>query len=400
MTLDFDVIEPIAAILNNSRYKVFYGGRGSGKSWGVARWLIFKAYTEKHTILCTREYQKSIQDSVLKLLSEQITVMKMTPFFDIQRNAIYGRNGSQIIFEGLHHNVTKIKSMEGVSLCWVEEGEKVSNESWDVLIPTIRKPNSEIIITFNPDSLDDPTYQRFVVNPPENSLVRKVNYQDNPWFPEVLRQEMEYLKRVDYERYLHIWEGEPRTNTDAQIFKGKFEVEDFDTPQDVTFYYGADFGFSSDPSTLVRCYIKDNRIYIDHEAWGLGVELDALPKFYEQVPESNAWWIEADSSRPDTISYVARRGYKIRGVQKTKVEDGIEFLKSYEKIIVHPRCKHTIEEFKHYSYAVDKLSGNITPRIEDKHNHVIDALRYSLVPVMRNRKSLSSTEYSASSLGF
>lgn len=387
-------------IQDHYRYKVFHGGRGSGKSWTVARFLILKASNEPCTILCTREYQKSISDSVLKLLSEQIEEMNLDSFFDVQRNVIYGRNGSQFIFEGLHHNVTKIKSMEGVKYCWVEEGEKVSNESWDVLIPTIRKTGSEIIITFNPDSLDDPTYTRFVLDPPDNSLVIKVNHSDNPWFPEVLKEEMEYIRRIDYERYLHIWEGEPRTNSDAQIFKGKYIIEDFDTPDDVNFYYGADFGFSADPSTLVRCFIKDNRLYIDYEAWGLHVEIDDLPGFYEKVPDCKKWWIEADSSRPDTISYIQRKGYKIRGVQKTKVEDGIEFIKSFEKIVIHTRCKYTAEEFKHYSYVVDKLSGNITPKIEDKNNHLIDSIRYSLIPVMRNIGSLKPTDSSLSVLGF
>jgi phage terminase large subunit len=387
------------ALKTPSRYKVFYGGRGSGKSWGVARFLIIQAWQQKRTILCTREYQKSIQDSVLRLLAEQINTMGLDDFFEVQRNAIHGRNGSYFIFEGLHHNVTKIKSMEGVDYAWVEEGEKVSNESWDVLIPTIRKPNSEIIITFNPDSPDDPTYQRFVKSPPENCITVKVNHSDNPWFPEVLREEMEYMKRVDYERYLHIWEGEPRTQTDAQVFKGKYSVEPFETPGNVNFYYGADFGFSTDPSTLIRCYIADRRLYIDQELWGLHIELDAMPKWYEQVPGSKDWPIEADSSRPDTISYIRRQGYKIRGVQKTKVEDGVEFLKSFERIVIHPRCKHTAEEFRMYSYHVDKLSNNITPKIEDKHNHLLDALRYSLVPVMRNQGAIKASDYNVASLG-
>jgi phage terminase large subunit len=210
---------------------------------------------------------------------------------------------------------------------------------------------------------------------------------------------MEYLKRVDYERYLHIWEGEPRTNSDAQIFKGKFFVEDFDTPDDVNFYYGADFGFSSDPSTLIRCFVRDNCLYIDHELWGLHIELDHLPKWYDQIPGSRDWWIEADSARPDTISLIRRSGYKIRGVEKTKVEDGISFLRSFERIVIKPECKYTVDEFRHYSYVVDKLSGNITPKIEDKHNHCIDALRYSLVPIMRRAGSMSVPDLPAELIG-
>lgn len=375
------------------RYKVYYGGRGSAKSWSVARFLILQSLRSPIRILCTREFQNSISASVLQLIASQIKLMKLDALFDVQKNTIKSITGSDFIFEGLRHNVTKIKSMEGIQYCWIEEGEKISAESLDVLIPTIRKPGSEIIITFNPDSLDDPVYQRYVVNPPDGCITQKVNYFDNKHFPDVLRREMEYMKRVDYQRYLHIWEGEARTHSDAQIFNGKFISDDFETPDDALFYYGADFGFSTDPSTLIRCYIRDNMLYIDHEWWGLHVEIDELPEAYKTVPDSQEWWIEADSSRPDTISYIKRKGYRIRGVEKTKVEDGIEFLKSFEKIVVHSRCKHTLEEFKNYSYIVDRLSGNITPKIEDKHNHCIDALRYALVPVMRSMGSMSLPDF-------
>ena len=315
-----------------------------------------------------------------------IDTIGLDQHFSVTKSEIIcNHNNSRFIFKGLYRNISSIKSLEGADVAWVEEAQTVSQESLDYLIPTIRKPGSEIWFTFNPDTLEDPVYKNFVLTKRDDTIAKKINFQDNPNFPDVLRKEMEYLHRVDYERYLHIWEGEPRTNTDAQIFKGKYSVEDFDTPGNVNFYYGADFGFSADPSTLIRCFVADNRLYIDHEAWGLHIELDDLPRFYSSVPESEKWDIDADSSRPDTISYVRRKGYKIRGVVKTKVEDGIEFLRSFEKIIIHPRCKHTAEEFKHYSYVVDKLSGNITPKIEDKHNHCIDALRYSLIPIMRNR---------------
>jgi phage terminase large subunit len=384
-SLSLEFPEVMGDIVKPYRYKVFYGGRGSGKSWTVARYLIIRALQEKLTILCTREFQKSIQDSVLKLLSEQIDALGLDSFFEVQRTAIHGANGSYFLFEGLRHNVTKIKSMEGVDYCWIEEAEKVSSESWDVLIPTIRKPASEILITFNPDSEDDTTYQRFIVNPPEDSLVVKVNHSDNPWFPEVLRKEMAWMEKTDRDRYLHIWEGNPRSQSDAQVFKGKWTVESFDTPEGVRFHFGADWGFSQDPTTLVRCFIADRVLYIDYEVYAVGIDIVETPALFDLVPGAREWPIIADSARPETISHMSRAGFRIRGASKGKgsVEDGIAYLRSFERIMIHPRCKHTADEFRLYSYKVDRVSGDVLPLVEDSHNHIIDALRYALEPMMK-----------------
>jgi len=191
-----------------SRYKVYYGGRGGGKSWAIGQVLLMKAMTEPVRILCTREFQQSIQESVHKLLSDQIDAMGYQEHFEVQRSIIYGKNGSQFIFEGLKNNVTKIKSMEGIDIVWAEEAESISENSWDVLIPTIRKPDSEIWVSFNPNDEMDNTYQRFVINPPENAVVKKVGWQDNPWFPDELRAEMVECKEKQPKKWLHIWEGE------------------------------------------------------------------------------------------------------------------------------------------------------------------------------------------------
>ena len=160
---------------------------------------------------------------------EQIEEIGMSRYYEITRDVIRGTNGTEIIFKGLRSNAQEIKSTEGIDICWVEEAQAVSAESWDVLIPTIRKPNSEIWLTFNPLDESDPTYQRFVLNAPDDALVRKVNYDENPYFPEVLRREMEWLKARDYESYLHIWEGEVRKHSNAVIFAGRFRVEEFET---------------------------------------------------------------------------------------------------------------------------------------------------------------------------
>ena len=369
-----------------SRYKVLYGGRGSGKSFSCARVLLGKGFEKPIRILCAREIQRSISDSVHKLLCTQIEEMGLGGFYFITRDAIRGANGTEFIFKGLRSNPQEIKSTEGIDIAWVEEAQAVSAESWDVLIPTIRKPNSEIWLTFNPLDESDPTYQRFVLNAPENALVRKVNYDENPYFPEVLKAEMEWLKARDYESYLHIWEGEVRKHSNAVIFAGRFRVEEFETPKDARFYQGADWGFATDPSCLVRCFIKDRTIYIDREAWGVGVDLDETPALFDIIDTARTWPIKADNARPETISFMRRRGFNISAAKKWQgsIEDGIEFLKSYD-IVIHPRCRHAIDEFNHYSYKVDKQTGDVLPIVVDSFNHIIDATRYALADLMRGR---------------
>ena len=204
------------------RYKVFYGGRGGAKSWAFAQALILKGAESKLLILCTREYQSSIQDSVHRLLSAQIEKMGLSDFYDIQQTCIIGRNGTRFIFEGLKRNATKIKSMEGVDICWCEEAESITENSWDILIPTIRKAGSEIWVSFNPFDELDATYQRYVINPPAESIVIKVGWRDNPWFPDELKAEMEDCKRKNYNKYLHIWEGEPNTDYEDSIIQPKW----------------------------------------------------------------------------------------------------------------------------------------------------------------------------------
>ena len=378
-------------ITENARYKVAYGGRGSGKSWSAARCLIIFAIKSKVRILCTRQLQTSIKDSVHKLLSDSIYSMGLEPFFDITRDTIRcTETGSEFIFKGIQNNINEIKSIEGIDYCWVEEAQSVSAESWEILIPTIRKEGSEIWVTFNPDREEDATYQRFIKNSPPNSIIQLVNYYDNPWFTDVLQKEMEYDKKVDYGKYEHIWLGKTVIDTEAQIYSGKFELKEFETPEKITFYYGVDWGFANDPTALVRCFIKDQCLYIDYESGGVGVEFEELPALFDKIPEANRWDIRADNARPETISYMSRQGYKVKACPKWKgsVEDGIEYIRSFRRIYVHPRCKHTYEEFKFYSYKQDKNTGDILPIVLDKNNHYMDALRYALNPYIQKNISI------------
>jgi len=370
--MDFEFPVAFQELFRDHRYKVFYGGRGSAKSWSFARALVLKGYSSKRRILCVREIQRSIAESVHKLLSDQIEDMGFGEFYDITKNSIVGGNGTDFIFKGIRFNTQEIKSTEGVDICWVAEAQALSAESWDVLIPTIRKANSEIWIDFNPLNIDDPTYQRFVINPPPDALVKKVNYYDNPYFPDVLRQEMDWTKKRDYEAYLHIWEGEVRKHSNAVIFAGRFRVEEFETDRDARFYQGCDWGFAQDPTALIRCYIKDRTLYIDREAWGVGVDLDETPALFDTIETARSWPIKADNARPETISFMKRRGFHISGAKKWagSIEDGIEYLKSLD-IVIHPRCRHTIDEFNHYSYKVDKQTGDVLPVVVDAWNHCL-----------------------------
>ena len=666
------------------RYKVYYGGRGSGKSWAAAKTLLALGFARPLRILCAREFQRSISDSVHKLLTEQLNEMGLGGFYEVTRDAIRGVNGTEFIFKGLRANPQEIKSMEGVDICWVEEAQAVSAESWDILIPTIRKENSEIWITFNPLDETDPTFQRFVKNVPDNAIVRKVNYDENPYFPDVLRAEMEWLKKRDYESYLHVWEGEVRRISNALVFGGRFTVEDFETPGNARFYHGADWGFAClvgdtiiptdkgfkllkdieagdmvmtregykkvlhkqsrgikkvygvdcgydiiatgdhriftadgwkqvedlgrteklcmmksslmakfirgiltgntpttsigstegiqsntqyftgiygnsimerflmavtyiilmairlitalktfyvlqkanikrfitkiswgayllkrcknieqkmgtqkrtgmnaeknlspqrrngggfawsvesllslpmyiknsvrrnagstktqetvkkstlanvaekfllhlltklekpalvnvpinlqsqgeqevfditvengeyfangvlvhncDPTTLIRCFVEGRKLYIDREAWGIGVEIDQTPALFDSVETARKWPIKADCARPETISYMRRQGFNVTAAKKWQgsVEDGIEFLKTFD-IVVHPRCKHMIDEFNRYSYKQDKQTGDILPIIVDADNHLCDSLRYAMDGLIKGR---------------
>lgn len=381
-----------------ARYKIYYGGRGGAKSWAFAKTLILMAATRPLRVLCVREFQNSITDSVHRLLCDQIEALGLAGAFKITQTSISGLSGSEFIFKGLRHSVNEIKSLEGVNICWVEEAQRVSEDSWSILIPTIRKEDSEIWISFNPEGEDDPTYRRFVTLAPPGAVVRKVGYAENPWFPATLRAEMEYLKEIDFEAYQHVWEGNPRTLTNAVVFRNKYSVEAFETPGDVDrFFFGADWGFAQDPTTLIRSFIKDHMLYVDYEAYGIGVEIDQTPAMFDFVPLSRKWPIKADSARPETISYISRHHFNISAAAKWdgSVEDGIAFLKGFRKIIVHERCKHTAEEMRLYSYKVDRMSGDVLPVIMDKHNHCIDAMRYSLDGYIRRQDAQGLYDYYA-----
>lgn len=376
-----------APLFAPARYKVFYGGRGGGKSWAFADALLLFALVYPLRVLCARELQVSIADSVHRLLRDRIAARGLGRFFSVTSTSITGCNGSEFLFKGLRHNITEIKSLEGIDICWVEEAQKVSRDSWDLLTPTIRAEDSEIWVSFNPGSPDDPTWTDFVENPRPDSIVRKVTWRDNPYFSATLEAERRACLEQDPEKYRWIWDGEPRVITEAQIFGGRYVVEEFETPSGVRLFYGADWGFANDPTTLVRAFVRGDELFVDQEAWAKGIELENLDRLFDQVPESRRWAIRADSSRPEIIKSMRRRGFIVKPCKKWpgSIEEGVTVLRGFRRILVHPRCVHVAEEMRLYSYKTDPLNNEVLPIILDKNNHCMDALRYGLEPVIRGK---------------
>lgn len=201
------------------RYKVMYGGRGSAKSWTVAKKLLIRGATEPLRVLCTRELQKSIKQSVHKLLKDQIAELGLGSFYEVNDTSIKGKNGTEFMFMGVKYNPEEIKSTEGIDVCWIEESSNLTEASWDIIDPTVRKPGSEIWVTFNTRFKFDHIYQLFIANdPPPGSWVQRVNHNDNPYFPDVLTAQMEHMKEIDLEKYLHIWEGQLKQLAEGAIF--------------------------------------------------------------------------------------------------------------------------------------------------------------------------------------
>ena len=384
-------------LLEPRRYKCLWGGRGSGKSFCAADILLAIGIRQRIRVLCAREFQNSIKESVHFLLKERITALGLERYYTVQESAIVGSNGTSFIFKGIRHNTQSIKSTTGITHCWVEEGQTISRESWDILVPTIREEGSEIWVTFNPLHESDPVYQELVVEPPPNSYVEQVNWDKNPYFTSVLDEERRRLQAKDPNLYNHIWEGGFLSNSNAQILNGKWAVEEF-TPEEHWDgpYHGADWGFGTDPTVAVRSWIFKRVLYIEYESYAHNLELGQISRLWlADIPGIDRYTVRADNSQPATIQFV-KKGMpqndippipKLEPVEKWagSVEDGIKHLRNYDRIVIHPRCKHTIEESRLYSYKVDRMTGDVLPVIVDAFNHAIDSLRYSLAPLIRRK---------------
>lgn len=384
-TLQIPTARVFAPLLNPAPYKGAHGGRGSGKSHFFAGLLIEDCLLNPGLrAACVREVQKSLKNSVKLLVEDKIREFK-APGFEILDSEIRTPGGGLIIFQGMqNHTADSIKSLEGFDRCWVEEAQSLSARSLELLRPTFRKNGSEMWFSWNPDDASDPVDQLLRgEHPPPGAIVVEANWQDNPWLPEKLRDDMLADYRRDPDRAAHVWGGAYSSQTAAAVFRN-WRIESFETPADAIHRFGADWGFATDPTVLVRCHVSGRTLYVDAEAWEVGCEIDRTPALFDKVEGSRKWLIRADSARPETVSYMRRQGFKITPAAKGpgSVEDGIEFLRSFD-IVVHPRCKHVIDELGKYAFKIDPHTNEVLPVLEDKFNHTIDALRYALEELRR-----------------
>lgn len=416
-------------LLQPARYKGAFGGRGSGKSHFFAELLVEEAimwpgvFAEPLYAVCIREVQKTLAQSAKRTIEIKIDKMRANYLFDVQNDRIKTPGGGLVIFQGMqNHTADSIKSLEGYSIAWNEEAQTTSARSLQLLRPTIRKKNrtrsgeirdSQLWFSWNPRFATDPVDALLRGNDPNeptwtappNSIVVEANWDANPWFHDTaLVDEKEYDRRRDPDMYAHVWAGEYERNSEARVFRN-WRVDHFDPPKQGTILYaGSDWGFSRDPTVLVVLFVVGRTIYVWREVWAIGCQIDRTPALFDQVDPSwtpekarDVKWksfarrlpIIADSARPETIDYMQRAGFPnmkaaIKG--PGSVEDGVEFLKSYD-IVVHPDCVHVIKELEHYSFKIDPHTGEVTSILEDRKNHTIDSLRYALENVRRRTTS-------------
>lgn len=419
-TLSIQTPRAFLPLLRPARYKGAHGGRGSGKSHFFAERVIVACITDHTTrVVCVREIQKSLDQSVKQLIADKIEALGVQGYFEVLDTEIHvlddaGKRSGLIIFQGMqNHTADSIKSLEGYSIAWVEEAQSLSKRSLELLTPTLRKAGAEIWFSWNPRKDTDPVdvFMRGEGSEDDPDIVCiEVNYTDNPWFGETaLYGDMQRDKRRDPDKYAHVWGGGYEGRGEATVFRN-WREERFETPEGAVFRFGADWGFAQDPTVLIRCYIDGETLYVDQEAYEVGCEIDDTPALFAGtdtnkpprwkndkpragIPGALKWTITADSARPETVSYMRRHGFKMLPAIKGpgSIEDGVSFLKSFD-IVVHPRCVGTIKELKAYSYKVDQHTKEVLPILEDKDNNVIDSLRYALEALRRAGKRPVETQ--------
>ena len=385
--------EKLSILFDPARYKVLYGGRGGAKSWGIARALLIIGARKPTRILCAREFQTSIRDSVHKLLSDQIIAMGLIDFYEITQNAIRGKNGTEFSFVGLKNNVANIKSYEGCDICWVEEAQTTSKLSWNVLIPTIRKEGSEIWISFNPELETDETYQRFIVNTPENSIVQRINWSDNPWFPETLRLEKDALFVRDREAYNTVWEGECRQTVDGAIFakemmQAEFEQRITRVPYDPVKPVLAVFDIGWADATavwFVQFIGMETRLIRYYETTQTTIsqilaKMQTFGYVYDTLYLPHDAQNKTLAANGRSIEEIVRAaGYNVRIIDRTPIADSINAART-----IFPKCYFDRENtheglqcLRHYRYDVNPDTGNFSQKpLHDNYSHGADAFRY------------------------
>ena len=409
MPIDAHFPAALQPLFEPKRYKILFGGRGGGKSWGIANYLLAQANSRPTRILCCREYQTSIRESVHRLLSDMIRSHGLVHRFKVLdtairevRNGQEVEGGSEFIFEGLRHNAGKIRSLEGLDKVWVEEAANVTKSSWDVLIPTIRKDGSEIIVSFNPELETDETYQRFIAHPPSDAVLMKVNYDANPWFPEVLRKEMEDLRQRDPDSYSHVYLGECRLTLDGAIYarelrdcteEGRITSVPYDPNKPVSVYF--DLGWQDLTTAWFAQHIAGEVRLIDY----LEGSQRAFPSYLRELQAREyvyaTIWLPHDAAAKQlgtgrSIEEITRAaGWRVRIVPRLSVADGISAARTLFPTIWfdRERCADGLQALRHYRYDLDPNGQFSRAPLHDHASHGADALRYVAVAMQEARRA-------------
>ena len=386
-----------------ARYRILYGGRGGSKSWNIARALLLKGCEQTTRVLCAREYQTSIKDSVHKLLCDQIFALGIEAHYEITERTIRGINGTEFIFVGIKNNTNNVKSIEGIDICWVEEAQSVSPNSWNVLVPTIRKADSEIWISFNPELPTDETWKRFVLNPPENAVIQKINWSDNPWFPEVLDLERRALQGRDPEAYNNVWEGIPRQTVDGAIFAKEVTMAELEgricnVPYDATKPVHAvfDLGWADQTACWILQFIgQETRLlrYFEDSQQTMSYYMAKLQSFgymYDTI------WLPHDAKAKSlgtgkSIEEIVRaNGYKVQVLDRVPVADSINAARTIFNKCYFDRqnTEEGLQCLRHYRYDVDPETKMFSAKpLHDEYSHGADAFRYIGLMINEPRKA-------------
>ena len=386
-----------------ARYRVLYGGRGGSKSWNIARALLLKGCEQKIRVLCAREYQTSIKDSVHKLLCDQIFALELEAHYEITERSLRGNNGTEFIFVGVKNNTNNVKSIEGIDICWVEEAQSVTPNSWNVLVPTIRKADSEIWISFNPELPTDETWKRFVMNPPENAVVQKINWSDNPYFPEVLDLERRALQGRDIEAYNNVWEGIPRQTVNGAIFAKEVTMADLEgricnVPYDASKGVHAvfDLGWADQTACWLLQFIgQETRLirYFEDSQQTISYYIAKLQSFgyvYDTI------WLPHDAKAKSlgtgkSIEEIVRAtGMKVQILDRVPVNDSINAARTIFNKCYFDRqnTEEGLQCLRHYRYDVDPDTKMFSAKpLHDEYSHGADAFRYIGLMINEPRKA-------------
>jgi phage terminase large subunit len=396
-----DKLQPL---FSPKRYKIMYGGRGGGKSWAAAGVLLVMAAQKPLRVLCTREIQKSMRESVYRLLCDRIQDIGLGWFYTVTETEIRGQNGSLFVFSGLQdHTVESIKSYEGIDIVWVEEAQTVGRKSWTILIPTIRKRGSEIWVTLNPDMEEDDTYQRFVGCPESDDLWRtEINWNDNPWFPETLELERVKCQKLDPDDYPNIWEGKPKRTADGAIYPHEIEalysenrirdvpydpILPVHTVWDLGYNDAMSIGFIQRGPTDIRVidHIEDDHKALD---WYVG-EIEKRPYRWGTDFLPHDGQAKSQQTGKSTQQLLREMGRKnVVCLSLISVEEGIK-----QARMLFPKCyfdkgktTRLIECLKRYRRDIDRKTGEARLPLHDEYSHSADMWRYvaMAVPFMSN----------------